>query len=164
MDFFTITQALNTGATNGSINHHTVAPLLMETFLPGYGTITRLVSQFLGFDIAYLVSLGVLLIALTKAWSYLGSTLPPLVLDYITSAVHIKYYDDLFNQSLDWIAGNRAGRRAKNLVASTKCGSDVENDYLQAIGQGSGELFHYANWAARIAPRVSGHSCEVLSC
>lgn len=154
MDLHAISRVLNASTADGIVNPMQLPSVLLETFLPGYGMISRVVSQLLGFDMTYVVSLGLLLIAMTKAWGYLARTLPPLVLDYVTSSIYLGYWDDLFDDSMDWIAENRAGRRAKNLVAQTKYGEDVQAEFMHAQDPGAGDLFHFAKWAAKVAPKV----------
>lgn len=152
MDLNSFTHMLNSSATDGRINHLQVLPLILEAVLPGYGSISRILSQFLGFDICYIVSFAAILIALSKAWSYILRTIPPLVLDYITASVCVKGVDDLYSAVNQWMKDNRPNCAAKDLIASTSCDRD---QYLETIAEETGELFNFAKWAAKLKPKVS---------
>lgn len=157
MDLDSITRMLNgVNATtpDGKINPLQITPLILDAFLPGYSTISRVLSQLIGFDICYIVSFAAMMIALSKAWGYLARTVPPLILNYITASVTIGYFDSLHTSAMEWKKDNQTIYVAKDLRA--RSGYD-RNQYLDAIAASGGELFNFAKWAAKLEPEVGKH-------
>jgi hypothetical protein len=73
---------------NSSSSRHLI-PSLLETFIPGYGTISRLLVDILGFDITLIVSIALLAFALLRSIDFLKAQTFGLVMRYGTCSVQI---------------------------------------------------------------------------
>lgn len=154
MDLYKLSRMLNSTEQKGNASHLHLAPSILEAFIPGYSVISRFISQALGFDAGSVVSVGLLLFAVAKAWQYVSKTIWFLLTEYASSLVYIEEHDELFNSVLDWIAEQRVGRMATRLKAVTKQGSSPEDDRTDVLEIGTGQLFHFGKWAAKVPPKV----------
>jgi chaperone BCS1 len=154
MDLYKLSRMLNSTAQGGNISQLDFAPSILEAFIPGYSIISKFVSQILGFDAGSVVSAGLLLFTVVKASQYIYNNVWFLVTQYASSLVYLEEHDELFKSILDWIAEQRVGRMATKLKAVTKQGSSPDDDRTDDHELGTGELFHFGKWAAKVPPKV----------
>lgn len=94
MSFFHLPSIIQ-GEYNSSSPRQLV-PNLLEAFIPGYGTISRLLLDILGFDITLIVSIAFLAFAFLRSIDFLKAQALGLVMRYGTCSVQIdSEYDSL---------------------------------------------------------------------
>ncbi|KAK0291882.1 hypothetical protein LTR35_001310 [Friedmanniomyces endolithicus] len=135
-------------------------PTILEALIPGYSLISRYALAYLGFDISLFVTLGVILLALTKASSYLWSQLSRAFTHLCMSSVYIDEHDDLFDMVMGWLAAHQeTTSRSRRMRAKTQRGGAgggkgdeaydaAADDALDANG-----MFNFNKWSARTPPR-----------
>ncbi|QDS68665.1 hypothetical protein FKW77_002054 [Venturia effusa] len=156
MDLLKLSRMLNSTAANGNISQPlSLAPTILEAFIPGYSSMSRFVSHTIGFDAGIFVSIGTFLFALGAAWKYFSKTFSSLLDEYFVATIYFDEHDDLFASVLAWISDQRVGKLARRLKAvSTKQGGSPEEDEVtQSMDVETNELFHFGKWAARVPPR-----------
>ncbi|KAF2455617.1 BCS1 N terminal-domain-containing protein [Lineolata rhizophorae] len=138
----------------GSPTPEVVPASLLETFVPGYGPISKFILHAFGFDIAILVSLGLVLIALGTAFNYMWDAANSLFLRYLTSSVFISDDDDLFWSILKWIAAQKVTQKSRSLKAVTvfRAAWDLPDGYEDAALDKDG-VFNFGKWAAQVPPQ-----------
>lgn len=103
---------------NSSAQHLVQVPAnLLETFIPGYGTISRVLLDTLGIDITLLVSVSFFIFALGRSFTYLKSQLLMLVMRFGTCSVEIGADADTYFWVMDWLADRGIGQDSHHLVA-----------------------------------------------
>ena len=145
-------------ASNGTAasGNTSLAPNILEAFIPGYGVISRFILEAVGFDIGILVSACLLIAGLYTSSKYLGKSLSSFFDDYLVTSVYFDDHDDLYRNVLNWIAEQHVATRARRLKAVSKYGSSSQGeedwDYDPSDNPSS-ELFHFGKWAAKTPPR-----------
>ncbi|KXT09026.1 hypothetical protein AC579_10183 [Pseudocercospora musae] len=141
-------------------SNHTLAltdlpPNILEALIPGYGLISRYIAATLGIDIGIFVSIGIVLLALSKGGEYLFSTLEMWARDLFMSSVYIDEHDDLFDMVMGWLAENQRTGSRRSLRAKTQKGSKADDAFDDAPGDALDEngMFDFTKWSARLPPR-----------
>lgn len=100
---------------------------LLDTLLPGFGLLSRLVSFYLHIDLSH-YSFYIFCIAIS--WVFSTFVLPKLFdrlqhwfLQYAVS-VEIMYQDTLYGQTMEWISKHHHLSRARRSIAGTKTNYD----------------------------------------
>jgi chaperone BCS1 len=153
MDIKKLRHVLNATADTGNFSQLNLAPNLLESFIPGYGIISKFILDAVGFDIGLVVSTGLLIFAAGTAWKYLSKLLGSFVNEYLVASVYFDDHDDLFASVLAWVAEQRVGKVARRLKAVSKQGSSPEDDEVDELETPTTELFHFGKWAAKVPPK-----------
>ncbi|KAH9826213.1 BCS1 N [Teratosphaeria destructans] len=159
MDFRRISKALPAGmGTNATElpDLTNLPPNILEALIPGYGLISRYISAYLGLDISLFVTVGVLLVALSKGGQYLWRYLYGLFENTFMSSVYIDESDDLFDMVMGWLAAHQASTsRNRKMRAKTPRGSKADDAYNEASEDALDDdgMFNFAKWSARTPPR-----------
>ncbi|KAF1991254.1 P-loop containing nucleoside triphosphate hydrolase protein [Aulographum hederae CBS 113979] len=85
------------------INLAALSPNLLETFIPGYGLISRYIAQELGFDIGIVVTAGMLVWGLITASKRVWATISGFFKAWYMCSVDITDKDDLYDDTLRWM-------------------------------------------------------------
>jgi chaperone BCS1 len=135
-----------------------LSPNLLNTLIPGYSIISHFTYRFLGIDISLFVTIGALLLAITKGGKYLLDQFENAFRYLFISSVYIDEADDLFDMVMSWLDARETTSRQRNIRAKTPRGSQVDeeddtsstspSDALSPSG-----LFDYKKWSARTPPR-----------
>jgi chaperone BCS1 len=135
-----------------------LSPNLLNTLIPGYSIISHFTYRFLGIDISLFVTIGALLLAVTKGGKYLLDQFENAFRYFFISSVYIDEADDLFDMVMSWLDARETTSRQRNIRAKTPRGSQVDeeddasstspSDALSPSG-----LFDYKKWSARTPPR-----------
>lgn len=125
---------------------------LLEALIPGYSLISKAISSALGFDISVLVSIGLVLFAVTKGGQYLFEQAESVFRSTFMSSVHIDEHDDLFDMVMGWLAEHQGPTSRRSVRAKTQRGS-VETDGAPSDALDEHGMFDYNKWAARTPPR-----------
>lgn len=157
MDFRKLARALpasNGSSVNGSepLSLTDLPTNLLEVLIPGYSLISRVISSSFGFDISAIVSIGILLFAITKGGRYLFSQAESVFRSIFMSSVHIDEHDDLFEMVMGWLAEHQGPTSRRSVRAKTQRGS-VETEGTPSDALNENGLFDYTRWAARTPPR-----------
>lgn len=124
-------------------NSLNLAANLLESFIPGYGIISKFILQSFGFDIGVIVSTGFLLVTFATAVKFVWSRLKSFAFNYFVSSVTITDSDDMFENCLAWTAKQRVGQTARTIKAVSKFGGNDDEDELE----GNDEMFHIRRMA-----------------
>ena len=104
---------------------------ILESFIPGYRLISRLIYQATGIDINLFVSVFFVIAALATSSRFLWDRFYLLFSKYYMSSIHINDEDDLYNGVLDWIATRKVTQTARTLKAVTRTGKDWITGFTQ---------------------------------
>jgi chaperone BCS1 len=110
-------------ASMAELNSSSAQPLaklpanLLETFIPGYGTISRLMLDTFGIDITLIVSLSFFAFALFRSVDYLKNQLLAAVMRFGTCSVEISADGDTYHWVMDWLADRGIGQDSHHLIA-----------------------------------------------
>lgn len=134
-----------------------LSPNLLNTLIPGYSIISHFTSRFLGIDISLFVTVGALLLAVTKGGKYLFDQLENAFRYLFISSVYIDDGDDLFDMVMSWLDARETTSRHRNIRAKTPRGSQVDEDDTSSTSPSealsASGLFDYKKWSARTPPR-----------
>jgi chaperone BCS1 len=135
-----------------------LSPNLLNTLIPGYSIISHFTYRFLGIDISLFVTIGALLLAVTKGGKYILDQFENAFRYLFISSVYIDEADDLFDMVMTWLDARETTSRHRNIRAKTPRGSQIDeeddatstspSDALSPAG-----LFDYKKWSARTPPR-----------
>ena len=105
-------------------NHSsTVRPLvelpsnLLEAFIPGYGTISRLLLETFGFDITLIGSISFFVFALIKSIEFLQAQIYTLVMRFGTCSIRMSSDVDSYFWMMDWLSDHSIGPYSYSLTA-----------------------------------------------
>jgi len=122
---------------------------MLESFLPGFGLISRLLLSMTGIDISSVVSAFMLaagmLTALQYGWLFLSS----LTADWLAARVTIKAGDKLYEQTMDWISKQQITNSTRHLLAQAAISTTDAHDFRGRRGHGR---FDYSGVEATIPP------------
>lgn len=117
---------------------------ILESFIPGYRLISRLVYQATGIDINLFVSVFFVIAALATSIRFLWDRFYMLFSKYYMSSININDEDDLYQGVLDWIATRKVTQTARTLKAVTRTGKDWIKGFTQdsddSIGSAIGDI------------------------
>jgi len=141
--------------TQDVTTNHTTSTLLtdvpiylLESFLPGFGVISRLLVTWLGFDITALVSACFLAVALAGALRYVWRPIYELWTYWFTSSISIESTDKLFEEVMQWISTHEITRTSRSLTAkSSKEAAVTMTD--QWSGQAQSTTYNFGAMEAR---------------
>lgn len=135
-------------------------PTFLDAFIPGYSVLAKALFDFAGVDISFYVSLCALVFVLHAAWNFTVAPLRDAVLKFLTSAVYIDEYDDIYDQVLNWVRAHRLMSDLRSLRAESQGRyydyDDDESDMASDLGPGI--IFNFNDWAARAAPKYEPHT------
>ncbi|KAM0708073.1 hypothetical protein Q7P35_004722 [Cladosporium inversicolor] len=134
-----------------------LSPNLLNTLIPGYSIISHFTYRFLGIDISLFVTIGALLLAVTKGGKYLLDQFENAFRYLFISSVYIDEADDLFDMVMSWLDARETTSRHRNIRAKTPRGSQVDEDDTSSTSPSEAlspsGLFDYKKWSARTPPR-----------
>jgi len=90
---------------------------LLKAFIPGYGTISSLLSELLGFDITLLVSISFLIFALLKSIDFLRAQFLLLVPRFGTCSVSMDSDIDCYFWLVAYLTDRDIGKHSASLMA-----------------------------------------------
>jgi len=127
---------------------------LLEALVPGYGLFSRYIASTLGIDISIFVSIGLIILAVTKGGKYLFQQAENVFRDLFMSSVYIDEHDDLFDMVMAWLAEHQGSASRRSVRAKTQKGSQadtLDNSPKDALNDNG--MFDYNKWSARTPPR-----------
>lgn len=131
-------------------------PNILEALIPGYSIISRYASAYLGLDISIFVTIGVILLAVSKGGQYLYAQIERFFNYTFLSSVYIDEHDDLFDMVMGWLAENQASTsRNRKMRAKTQRGAKADDAYDGAANDALDEngMFNFLRFSARTPPR-----------
>lgn len=90
---------------------------LLETFIPGYSTVARMVLESFSIDITTIVSITLLAFALGRSVAYLKEHILKMLMQHGTCSVEISSEGDAYLWIMDWVADRGIGVHYPHLVA-----------------------------------------------
>lgn len=114
-------QLASMARTNSSSMQHLVqVPAnLLEAFIPGYGTISRVLLETFSIDITMIVSVSFFAFALFRSIGYLQSQVLMLVMRFGTCSIEVSGDADSYFWIMDWLADRGIGKDSHHLTAIT---------------------------------------------
>jgi mitochondrial chaperone BCS1 len=119
MSFLQLTSIFQRNSSSTQPLVHIPANLL-DAFVPGYGTILRLLLEIFGFDVTVIVSISFLVFALVKSVDFRETQSLGLVMRFGTCSVELSSDGDTYDWLMDWLADHGIGRQCLKLIALTK--------------------------------------------
>lgn len=160
MDFRKLSNALpSMDRTNSSqpLNITDISPNILDALIPGYTLISTYCLSAFGLDITLFVTLGVLLIAISKGGSYILDQAEQIFRYFFVSSVYISDHDDLFDMIMSWLDARATSRTHRSVTAKTQTGSQSDDELGASESAeemlGPNGLFDYNKWSARTPPR-----------
>jgi len=95
---------------------------LLESFIPGFSFIRRVLLTTLHIDITLLVTSILLLIGTLSAGKYLSKSLTSFAESYCMSSITIEPNNELYTQVMLWISGHVVTDRSRSLTARPSMG------------------------------------------
>lgn len=131
-------------------------PNILEALIPGYSLISRYASAYLGIDVSIFVTIGIIMLGVSKGGQYVYRQLERIFEYTLMSSVYIDEHDDLFDMVMAWLAAHQESTsRNRKMRAKTARGAKADDAYdassddaLDANG-----MFNFAKWSARTPPR-----------
>src|ERR1700760_2148522 len=77
---------------------------LLETSIPGFSLLTKLLSDYLQIDVSQYFGLLLIVVGLTTAVNYCTNSAWNTWNDYFMSTAEIRYNDELYNYLMYWIS------------------------------------------------------------
>lgn len=125
---------------------------LLEALIPGYSPVSKAIATSYGFDISILVSICLVLFAVSKGGQYLFDQAENLFRSTFMSSVYIDEYDDLFEMVMAWLAEHQGAASRRSVRAKTQRGSvEIDGSPSEALNEKG--LFDFSRWASRTPPR-----------
>lgn len=133
------------------------SPNVLNTLIPGYSIVSNFATTFLGIDISLFVTIGALILAVTKGGRYLLEQFEAFFRYLFISSVYIEDGDDLFDMVMSWLDARETTSHHRNIRAKTPRGSQVDEDDTSTTSPSealsASGLFDYKKWSARTPPR-----------
>lgn len=102
---------------------------LLDAFIPGYGTISTVLSEACGFDVTVIVSISFLVFALIKSFDYLSGQLLRTVTRFGACSVSLDSGSDAYFWVTEWLADKGVGKAYPDLRAVSNARSqDWQSD------------------------------------
>lgn len=132
--------------------------VLLDSLMPGYGLLSRIIFSIFGFDIGLVVSGCVVVYGLFLGARLLYLRCFKLFSRVFMCSIQVEDEDELFNQILSWIAEQRMTKRSRSLKAVTHSLSSqkeseqernaADDDVLDETG-----IFNFEKWSSTIPPQ-----------
>ena len=90
---------------------------ILDTFIPGYSTISRLLLDILGFDITYFVSVCIVVFVLAKSANFLRAQAYSLVMQFFATSVSLDADADAYFWIMTWLAERGVGEKSHHIMA-----------------------------------------------
>jgi mitochondrial chaperone BCS1 len=148
----------------GSNNFTQLPTSLLDAFIPGYSVLSRFLLDVLGFDISAIVSVGLLLFALSTGGQFLFNQISSQFLRWFSCSITIDAYDPIYDYILAWAAENKSLQKIRSLRGHSAgentdedvIGIKVDDDFAED------SIFNFNNWAAKAPPRYEPHTSSGL--
>ena len=113
---------------------------ILETFIPGWHIMSRVLTDLLGFDINIFVSACTILFALVSAGSYVWRRASEFVSRWCMTRIVINGDDMIHKHVMNWLSMNV---KSTTLIAKTKLDDGVKGHPWTS---GSSSSFHLSEW------------------
>ena len=126
---------------------------LLESFVPGYAVISKLILNSSGVDITGIGSLSLTAFLSFTAASYLLGHVRRYCDEYLTSSVCIEENDLLFDSFVAWLAAQESTTAARKLMVKagfSRYRSDESDDY-EPTSQTEDDKPRWINYSSRVA-------------
>lgn len=123
---------------------------MLDSFVPGFSILSRLIEGLLGIDITWLVSFGLLIAAAFSAGGYAWSRASKFLLSWFTSSIYIRSSDEIYKNVMYYHSKHGMTQNSRNLGAETSTQRD--NDELLRSLATRGERFDYAEIESAVSP------------
>ncbi|KAL2048930.1 hypothetical protein ABVK25_010783 [Lepraria finkii] len=150
-DVFSAVKPAESPDSKATTNITQIPANIVGALVPGYSTIAKPLSEYLGLDISLLVSGSLLIFGLITTgtfWKKASVHFETL----FTSIVIINSDDDIYNHVMEWLVEQPISKNSRSLMARTTRGQtyDLENWCYEKHELNSGHLLNFRN--AKVAP------------
>ncbi|KAI1813561.1 P-loop containing nucleoside triphosphate hydrolase protein [Poronia punctata] len=150
----------NSSDHSHSHSHSYSRTSIMETVLPlvglgGFAPMYQFVGGWLGWDPSYLLATVGVFWALNKLYWRIYNFLYSLVLDYLTSTIHVSSTDDIYDHMMAWLSKKPEMVNSRSIMAETIWNSMwEEGEDESTMGHDpSGLYLNFSNQEARTRPK-----------
>ncbi|KAL9128174.1 MAG: hypothetical protein Q9217_003099 [Psora testacea] len=157
MDFHDIFSALKPAEVPGgkaTTNITQIPTNIVEAFIPGYSIISKLLYEYLGFDVSLMVTGSLLIFGLIGTSIFLCKNISVYFKDQVTSSISIRSDDDIYDHVMEWLAKQHISKTCRSLTAKTSHGHTwgSENGHNEEDGLDADHLLNFSNWDAKVPP------------
>ena len=157
MSFSNSFQALrstNLTPENGTISLAHLPANLLEALIPGYSIISGFLRDVLGFDITLVVSVFAFVFGLYTAVKFIWKHAYAQFQEYFMSFICIDSDDDIYDQVMKWLQGQKMVQKSRSLVAKTSQQSiwDLQGEDGEIKAPDNQVLLNFSNWDAKVPP------------
>ena len=142
---------------NSTSGFNGLPPNVLEIFLPGFGSISRYLSHYCGFDVTYIVSLGLIVLGIAASIRYISKILISAFERYLMATIRINSRDQLYSTVTDWVANQEVTRTATSLLASTSRMTEIleeedSSDSNSDSDAGGPAYLNFKEWDLKMKP------------
>jgi mitochondrial chaperone BCS1 len=105
------------GNQSGPSYHSPSVLNILDTFIPGYTLISRLVWETIGLDLSRIVPVLIFGFALIKSIDYIYNQSIRFLIRFATCSVSIDSDADAYFSLMDWLADHSIGKKSSDLIA-----------------------------------------------
>lgn len=127
---------------------------LLEALIPGYSIISGFLLDVLGFDITLVVSVFAFVFGLYTAVKFIWKHAYAQFQEYFMSFICIDSDDDIYDQVMKWLQGQKMVQKSRSLVAKTSQQSiwDLQGEDGEIKALDNHALLNFSNWDAKVPP------------
>ena len=107
---------------------------LLESFIPGFSFVRRVLLNTINFDVTLLVSGVLVLVGALSAWKYIYTALAAFAEKYLMSSITLEPDSELYTQVMLWISANVVTESSRSLTAKP---SRATSDVMALMAQSS---------------------------
>ena len=128
---------------------------ILEIFIPGYSIISGFLLDFLGFDIALIVSICLFAFGFTTAVKFIWTNAYKGFQRHFMSFIQVDSDDDIFKHVMHWLRAQHFIKNSRRLVAKTDSQTvwDLEDTDAEQLLPNKNNLLNFRNWEDKIPPK-----------
>jgi len=124
----------NSTTTTSSPSLNDLPATLLESFIPGFSFVRRILLSTINFDVTLLVSGVLVLVGALSAWKYIYTALAGFAEKYLMSSITLEPDSELYAQVMLWISANVVTESSRSLTAKP---SRATSDVMALMAQSS---------------------------
>ena len=156
-------------ASNETLSLTALPSSLLDTVIPGYSVVSRLINDATGIDITSTVSLAILCAAIITGSAFLSRHIGRIFLSLFSCSITIDSHDFLYDQLLAWAASNPSIQKVRTLrghSADEAIDADDPSTFVDLTINSElnddDAIFNFKEWALKAPPRYEPNSTSGL--
>ena len=156
-------------ASNETLSLTALPSGLLDTVIPGYSVVSRLIHDATGIDITSTVSLAILCAAIITGSAFLSRHVGRIFLSLFSCSITIDSQDFLYDQLLAWAASNPSIQKVRTLrghSADEAIDADDPSTFVDLTVNSElndpDAIFNFKEWALKAPPQYEPNSTSGL--